>query len=115
MSIANVFISYKSFSPQILIPLRQECNYDGDSSAGITGCIKKRATPQWDLFNVSTKKHASFTVMFATGHLYFTGRNFRVFAFFGHFRENKSPRKGMTCRFEKVYPTRNVFYEKEGP
>ena len=27
---------------------------------------------------------------------YFTGRNFRVFAFFTHFRETKSPRKGMT-------------------
>ena len=46
--------------------------------------------------------------------VYFTGRNFRVFAFFGHFRETKSPRKEMTSRFAKVYPTQNVFYEKEG-
>ena len=35
-----------------------------------TGCIKKRATPQWGLFNVLTKKHASFIVMFAKGHVY---------------------------------------------
>ena len=38
---------------------------------------------------------------------YFTGRNFRVFAFFGHFRETKSPRKELTSRIAKVYPTRN--------
>ena len=35
-----------------------------------TGCIKKRGTPQFDLLNVLTKKHASFIIMFATGHVY---------------------------------------------
>ena len=37
----------------------------------------------------------------------FAGRNFRVFAFFGHFRETKSPRKELTSRIAKVYPSRN--------
>ena len=45
----------------------------------------------------------------------FARRNFRVFAIFSHFRETKSPRKGLTLRFAKVYPTRKAFYEKEGP
>ena len=39
---------------------------------------------------------------------YFTGRNFRVFAFFGHFRETKSPRKQLESKIAKVIPMRNV-------
>jgi len=35
---------------------------------------------------------------------YFTGRNFAFLIIFG---ESKSPRKRLTCRFAKVYPTWN--------
>ena len=44
-----------------------------------TVCIKKHATPQWDLFNVLTKKHASFIVIFVMGHAYVL--NFNPFKF----------------------------------
>ena len=37
---------------------------------------------------------------------YFTGRNFRVFAFFGRFRENFSSRKKSFTQFVKVYPVK---------
>ena len=40
----------------------------------------------------------------------FAWRNFRVFAFSGHFRETKSPRKELTSRIAKVYHTRNVLF-----
>ena len=37
---------------------------------------------------------------------YFTGRNFRVFAFFGQFREIFSPRKKSLTQLVKVYPVK---------
>ena len=45
----------------------------------------------------------------------FAGSNFRVMVFFVYFRVTKSPRKALARRSMKVYPTRNVFCEKEGP
>ena len=39
--------------------------------------------------------------------------SFAFLQFFGYFSETKTLRKELTCRFSKVYPTQNMFYEKE--